>query len=136
MSIVVTRDRAQKMKHTITVRQHSLVADEPESNGGEDSGPTPHDLFDSALGACKALTTLWYANRKQIPVEGIEVTVDRDDSEERKGLYRLQVTLALSGPLSETQRQELLNVAMKCPVHKLMAQATVEIKTELKPAPV
>ena len=73
MSIVVTRDRAGRMKHTITVRKHSLVVDEPESNGGEDSGPTPHDLFDSSLGACKALTTLWYANRKQIPVEGIEV---------------------------------------------------------------
>jgi putative redox protein len=136
MSIVVTRDRARKMEHTITVRQHTFVADEPESNGGEDAGPTPHDLFDSALGACKALTTLWYANRKQIPVEGIEVTVDRDDSEERKGLYRLQVTLALSGPLTEAQRQELLNVAMKCPVHKLMAEATVEIRTELKPASV
>ena len=136
MSIVVTRDRAGRMKHTITVRQHSLVVDEPESNGGEDSGPTPHDLFDSSLGACKALTTLWYANRKQIPVEGIEVTVDRDDSEERKGLYRLKVMLELSGPLTDQQRQELLNVAMKCPVHRLMTQTTVEVKTELQPASV
>ena len=135
MPIVVKRDRTGKMRHTIEVRPHALVADEPESNGGEDSGPTPHDLFDSALGACKALTTLWYANRKRIPVEGIEVSVDRDDSEERKGLYRLRVVLTLSGPLSEEQRQELLNVAMKCPIHRLMTQATVEIATELRPAP-
>lgn len=131
MSIVVTRDRAGKMKHTVTVRQHSLVVDEPESNGGEDSGPTPHELYDSALGACKALTTLWYAKRKQIPVEGIEVSVDRDDSEERKSIYRLRVTLALTGPLTDEQRQELLNVSLKCPVHRLMTQVTTEIETVL-----
>ena len=133
MTISVTRDLAAKMRHTVTVRQHSFGVDEPASNGGEDSGPTPHDLYDSALGACKAMTMLWYANRKQIPVEGIEVSVDRDDSEERKGIYRLRVTLALTGPLTEAQRQELLNVASKCPVHRLMAQATTEIQTALKP---
>ena len=133
MPIVVTRDRTGKMKHTVTVRQHSLVVDEPDSNGGQDAGPTPHELYDSALGACKALTTLWYANRKHIPVEDIEVTVDRDDSDERKGIYRLHVTLALTGPLTEEQRQELLNVASKCPVHRLMTQVTTEIRTELRP---
>ena len=132
MSIVITRDRSAKMRHTVTVRQHALVVDEPESNGGEDSGPTAHDLYDSALGACKAMTTLWYANRKHIPVEGIEVSVERDDSDERKGVYRLLVTLALTGPLTDAQRQELLNVASKCPVHRLMTQVTTEIRTELE----
>ena len=92
--------------------------------------------LERSFGACKALTTLWYANRKQIPVEGIEVTVDRDDSEERKGLDRLKVILELSGPLTDQQRQQLLNVAMKCPVHRLMTQTTVEVKTELQPASV
>ena len=133
MPIVVTRDRAAKMKHTVKVRQHSFAVDEPESNGGEDLGPTPHELYDSALAACKAMTTLWYANRKHIPVEDIEVTVDRDDREERKGIYRLHVTLALTGPLTEEQRQELLNVASKCPVHRLMTQATTEVTTALGP---
>ena len=135
MPIVVTRDRARKMRHTVEVRQHRFAIDEPESNGGEDLGPTAHDLYDSALGACKAMTTLWYANRKHIPVEDIEVTVTRDDSEERKGVYRLHVTLALTGPLTAEQRQELLNVAAKCPVHRLMAQATTEIRTELSATP-
>lgn len=133
MAIVITRDRSGKMRHTVTVGRHALVVDEPEANGGEDSGPTPHELYDSALGACKALTVLWYANRKQIPVEGIEVRVDRDDCEERQGAYRLRATLALTGPLTEEQRQELLKVAAKCPVHRLMAQATTEISTELQP---
>ncbi|MCE9659620.1 MAG: OsmC family protein [Burkholderiales bacterium] len=134
MTIEVIRDRSRKMAHTVHVRQHAFAVDEPESNGGEDLGPTPHDLYDSALGACKALTTLWYARRKQIPVEDIRVTVERDDSEERRGTYRLRTTLHLTGPLTEAQRQELLNVAGKCPVHKLMTQATTEVVTELAPA--
>jgi putative redox protein len=133
MSIEVVRDRAQKMKHTVHVRQHRFAVDEPASNGGEDLGATPHELYDSALGACKALTTLWYARRKQIPVDDIRVTVERDDSEERAGVYRLRVRLEVTGALTDAQRQELLAVAGKCPVHKLMAQARTEIVTELAP---
>ena len=134
MSIQVNRDRASKMKHVVQVRQHSFAVDEPASNGGEDLGITPHEVYDSALGACKALTVLWYARRKQIPLEDIRVAVDRDDSAERQGTYRLRVTLELGGPLSDGQRQELLRVAEKCPVHKLMTQVTTEVSTELASA--
>lgn len=133
MTIQIQRDTARKMKHTVQVRQHAFSIDEPVANGGEDLGVTPHDLYDSALGACKAMTVLWYAQRKQIPVEDIRVTVERDDSEERKGVYRLRTVLSLSGPLTEAQRQELLGVAGKCPVHKLMTQVTTEVQTELAP---
>ena len=135
MTVVVTRDPTGKMKHRVSVRQHSFIVDEPEANGGEDLGPTPHEIYDSALGSCKALTVLWYANRKNIPLDGIEVTVEHDASEERKGIYRLAVTLNLSGALSAEQRQELLNVADKCPVHKLMTVATTEITTRLVETP-
>src|SRR6476469_4396195 len=82
MSVLVIRDRAHKMKHTVHVRQHSFAVDEPVVNGGEDLGLTAHDTFDSALGVCKAMTVLWYANRKQSPLEDIRVSVERDDSEE------------------------------------------------------
>jgi putative redox protein len=135
MTITITRDRSRKMKHTATVREHTIVLDELADNGGEDLGVTPHDLYDSALGACKALTVLWYAKRKQIPVEDIQVHVERDDADERKGVYRLRTTLSLGGTLSDAQRQELLTVAGKCPVHKLMTQATTEVITELTPLP-
>lgn len=117
------------------MRQHAFAIDEPQANGGEDAGVTPHDLYDSALGACKAMTVLWYANRKRMPIEDIQVAVDRDDSEERKGAYRLRVTLSIGGPLTDAQRSELLAVAEKCPLHKLMTQVTTEIRTELAPAP-
>jgi putative redox protein len=119
------------MMHSVHVGSHVIAVDEPPANGGEDLGVTPHDLYDSALGACKALTVLWYAQRKQIPLEDIRASVERDDSEERKGVYRLRVTLALTGALSEAQRQELLNVAEKCPLHKLMTQVKTEVVTAL-----
>ncbi len=134
MTILVTRDRTGKMRHIVSVRAHAFATDEPPANGGEDSGPTPHDLYDSALGACKAMTVLWYANRKQMALEDIQVTVDRDDSQERSGTYRLRVTLALGGPLTDAQREELLAVAGKCPLHRLMTQVTTEISTELAAA--
>ncbi|MFO1325555.1 MAG: OsmC family protein [Burkholderiales bacterium] len=134
MTITVTRDRTEKMKHVVAIRGHCLTVDELPAVGGDDLGPTPHDLYDAALGACKALTVLWYANRKKIPVDGIAVTVERDDADERKGTYRLRATLALTGALSDAQRGELLAVAGKCPVHRLMTQVTTEITTDLAPA--
>jgi putative redox protein len=133
MTIQVIRDRSHRMKHDVHVRQHSFAVDEPADNGGEDLGITAHEVYDSALGTCKAMTVLWYANRKRIPLEDIRVSVDRDDSEERQGVYRLRVTLAFTGPLTDAQRRELLAVAEKCPVHKLMTQVKTEVVTELAP---
>ena len=134
MTIEVVRDRSQKMKHTVHVRQHAIPVDEPASNGGEDLGPTPHDLYDSALGACKALTMLWYAQAQADSGRGHP---GGGRTRRQRGAprdYRLRVTLELGGALTEAQRQELLNVAGKCPVHKLMTQATTEVVTELAPA--
>ncbi len=134
MTITVVRDGSHRMMHMVHVRQHALAVDEPASNGGEDLGVTAHELYDSALGTCKAMTVLWYAQRQQIPVDDIRVTAERDDSEERQGIYRLHVTLELTGALTEAQRQKLLAVAEKCPVHKLMTQVRTEVVTELAPA--
>ena len=75
---------------------------------------------------------VWYAKRKGIALEQVEATTERDASDERKGIYRLAVTLHLSGDLSEAQRQELLAASAKCPVHKLMASVTTEITTVLE----
>jgi putative redox protein len=121
------------MRHEIHIGRNSLATDGSVEEGGEGSGPNPHDLYDSALGACKALTVLWYAKRKGIPVEGIEVSVERDASQERSGVYRLSAQLSLTGNLTAPQREELLRVAGKCPVHKLMTEVKTEISTSLSP---
>ena len=129
MSIEIRHDLSTKMRHHVRVRQHGFDVDEPAANGGEDLGPTPHDLYDSALGACKALTLLWYARRKGLPVEDVHTVVERDASAERSGTYRLATRLEVSGDLSDAQLAELEAVAQKCPVHKLMTAVTTEIST-------
>ncbi len=129
MSITVRRESTGATKHIVKIRAHEFAVDASPDGGGKDAGPTPHDLYDASLAACKALTMLIYAQRKNMPVEDIEVTVDRDDSEERKGTYRLRSTLRVTGELSEAQRAELLRVAGKCPVHRLMTEVKTEIET-------
>lgn len=119
------------LRHRIEIGEHQLHSDVPVALGGEGSSPEPHDLFDAALGACKALTLMLYAKQKGLPLESLGVHVARDDSQERQGTYRLNVELELHGPLDEVQRQQLLRIADKCPVHKLMTSAEVMVESRL-----
>ena len=119
------------MRHEIHIGRNNLASDLGVEQGGAGSEPSPHDLYDASLGACTALTVLWYAKHKNIPVEDIEVSVERDASQERNGIYRLGAVLRLSGDLSAAQRRELLRAAEKCPIHKLMTDVTTEISTTL-----
>ncbi len=131
MTITVKRSEAGATRQTITIGAHTLTADMSQEEGGADAGPSPHDLYDAALGACKALTILWYANKKGIPVGDIQTTIERDASEERHGTYRLAATLAIGGELTDAQLYELETVAEKCPVHKLMTTVTTEVTTKV-----
>ncbi len=131
MTITVTRDQTAPMRHLVSFASGDVTVDATVPEGGESAGPSPHDLYDAALGACKALTVLWYAKRKHMPLTDLAVEVTRDAGDERKGRYRLDARLRLGGDLSPAQRQELLAVAGKCPVHKLMTEVTTEITTAL-----
>ena len=75
----------------ISIGPHTLHSDVSVELGGEGSAPEPHDLFDAALGACKALTLALYAKQRGLPLEGLDVKLNRDDSQERQGSYRLRV---------------------------------------------
>jgi putative redox protein len=131
MTITVIRDQSLPMRHIVHVRNHLISADGTVEEGGNDAGPSPHDLYDAAVSACKALTVVWFAKRKNIPLQDVQVTIERDASQERQGTYRLAATLHLSGDLTDAQRSDLLAVAQKCPIHKLMTSVTTEITTEL-----
>jgi putative redox protein len=131
MPIEVKRDLSQAMRHIVHIRNHLVSTDASVAEGGADAGPDPHDLYDAALGACKALTLVWYAQRKNIPLEDVQVRIDRDNSQERQGKYRLAASIELGGELTEAQRHELLSVAEKCPIHKLMTSVTTEVTTTL-----
>lgn len=119
------------LRHSIEIGEHLLHTDVPAELGGAGSAPEPHDLFDAALGACKALTLMLYARQKGLPLDGLDVRVARDDSQERQGSYRLAVELELHGALNDEQRQQLLRIADKCPVHKLMTSVEVQVATRL-----
>lgn len=129
--ITVTRIDNAGTPHRITVRGHEFVTDMTPPAGADNEGPDPHEIYDAALGACKALTVLWLAQRKGMALEDIEVVVTRDDSEERNGIYRLRTALMLTGDLSGEEREALLAAAKKCPVHKLMSEVKTEIDTVL-----
>ena len=132
MPVELTRDKSHELAQSIVFGRHSLPADATLAEGGDEAGPSPHDLYDAALGACKAITVLWYARKKGIPVEDVNTVVTRDDSGERAGIYKLSATLQIRGALSDAQLQELEAVAKKCPVHKLMATVTTEIDTQVR----
>ena len=132
MAIELRRDRTAAMAQHLHIRSHELIADGTVAEGGADTGPSPHDLYDAALGACKALTVMWYARKKGIPVDDIHTVVERDDTGERSGVYRLATRLKIQGDLTDVQLHELQVVAQKCPVHKLMSTVTTEITTNVE----
>jgi putative redox protein len=135
MSIVIRRQPQFAVGFTVQVRQHEFVVDVSSADGGNDAGPNPHDLYDAALGSCKALTVMGYARRKGIPVEDVEVVVERDASGERSGTYALDTRLRIRGALSDEQLRELEAVAHKCPIHKLMTVVTTVITTRVERKP-
>ncbi|WP_397458112.1 OsmC family protein [Pseudomonas asplenii] len=131
MTITINTESSEGFRHSVQIDDHQLFADVPRSAGGEGSAPEPHDYFDAALGTCKALTLKLYAQKKGIPLTGVTVEVKRDNSQEQKGKYGLQVKLTLKGVLSDAQREELHKVADRCPIHKLMTTSEVSIETLL-----
>jgi len=114
---------------TLHVGPHVLRVDVHASDGGTDSAPGPHDYFDAALAACKAITATWYARKQNIPLERVETHVERDDREERAGKYVLKVRVAFHGPLTDEQRAKLYAAVGKCPIHKLMTTSEIVVET-------
>jgi len=127
----------------ITAAPHRLRADEPVALGGNATGPSPYDLLLAALGACTGMTLRMYAEQKKLPLERVIVDLahekihasDCSECETRDGrIDRITRTLTLEGPLDDSQRTRLLEIANRCPVHRTL-NAEVSIPTRLAPAP-
>jgi putative redox protein len=120
----------------ITAGNHRLVADEPRPIG-DDTGPTPYDLLLAALGSCTSMTVRMYAERKGWPLERVRVTLrhsrihaeDCAECETTKGfISHIDRDIELTGELDDTQRQRLMQIADRCPVHQTLT-SEIDITT-------
>ncbi|SRR5579883_3108207 len=127
MSSVTVSSTTARFRQTITVGDLHLTADEPLAVGGDGTGPAPFDLILAGLGACKAMTVKMYAERKGWPLTHVSVELAYQKVGDR---YQMLAQLALAGDLTDDQRQRLLEIADRCPVHRLLT-SEIEIQTSL-----
>lgn len=124
---VTTSRGNDKLQYRIRIGKHELLADAPEALGGDDSGPEPHDLLGAALAACTALTVTMYARRRGMQLNDVRVTIDHGQQD---GAYELRRHIEFVGQLSQEERERLLDIANKCPVHKALS-GTIRIQTDV-----
>src|SRR3954452_8094402 len=111
--------RKGKYEHEVRVREHRVVADEPEDIGGKDLGPSPEELLAASLASCTAITMQMYADRKGWDMTGVEVDCDYEPPERgRPTVFHLIVRLPES--LSDEQVERLTVIAAKCPIHRTL----------------
>ena len=138
---VVARLEDDGFTTEILAGQHSLIADEPESFGGNNFGPSPYQLLNSALGACTAMTIQMYARRKKWQIDEVKVhlTYDRDyeadcehceDQNAKIDHYYREIELV--GDLTPEQRARCMEIADRCPVHKTLSSTGKVVTTLLK----
>lgn len=133
--VAASLNDVEKFTTNLKLGNHYLVADEPTSFGGNNFGPSPYEFVSAGLASCTAMTIQMYARRKKWDVQNVKVSIDygkdhaidcencEDDSSKIDTFNR---TIELEGDLDDKQRQRLLQVADKCPVHK-----TLETKTQI-----
>ena len=126
---VTVDDGGVRYSQIISAGRHVLRGDEPVDAGGSDTGPNPYELLLAALGSCASITVRMYADRKKWPLEGVHVELSygathADDSAvcdtEPRMITAIEMEVSFVGDLSEQQRQRLLEIANRCPVHRTL----------------
>jgi putative redox protein len=135
--VVVRTENA--LRTDVMANGHALVADEPGSVGGTDAGPTPYNYLLVALGSCTAMTLRMYADRKGWPLGSVTVhlghqkvhAMDCEECETKdRKIDHIRLELELAGPLNEPQRERLLEISKRCPVHRTL-KSEVMVETDL-----
>ncbi len=121
----------------IQIRNHTLIADEPESDGGHNAGPTSKELLVAALGACAAITIKMYASRKGWALEGVEIDLSTERFKaqdypaftgEGEFVHEFRQRIHFKGNLTAEQKERLLQIAGKCPVHRALTEPTLMVE--------
>jgi putative redox protein len=138
--VVVVRGEADGFVQEIVAGAHTLHSDEPASMGGTETGPTPYDLLLAALGSCTSMTLGMYARRKGWPLERVTVRLrhSREHArdceicpEQDAQITVIDLELALEGALDDEQRNRLLEIANRCPVHRTL-KSRIDIHSTLR----
>ena len=139
--VLVTETRAGKFQQEVQAGVHRLFADEPVSQGGTDTGPSPYDFLSIALGACTSMTMRVYADFKKLPLDRVRVAVrhNKQHAEDCKDcaesgspkIDHFERTIRMEGDLDDEARKRLLAIADKCPVHNTLERgASISTKEE------
>ena len=115
---------------SVSVGPHLLQGDESVDVGGSDAGANPHELLLAALGTCASITVQMYAERKQWPLDGVRIELSFAQtnsaaalSGDRANAEEIEMDISFWGYLSDEQRERLLQVAGKCPVHRILTSS-------------
>ena len=129
---VTEGNRSGGFAHEVDIEGgHTIVVDEPHDSGGTDTGPSPGRLLAASLASCTAVTMEIYAERKEWEIGAVEVDVDATYDGHVPTAF--DVTVRLPAGLSEEQRERLLAIASKCPVHRaLSGETTVSISDRVE----
>jgi putative redox protein len=123
-SAVIGRVQYQTM---VKSGNHSIIVDEPVTDGGMDSGMTPYNLLLASLASCTVITLRMYINRKMWVIDEIRIKLELFKTSE--GIF-IDSKLEFSGELTDTQRARLITIADACPIHKILV-GNITINTSL-----
>ena len=130
-----------KFGQAVRLGRHRYTADEPQAAGGQDLGPNPYEYLLAALGACTSMTLRIYAELKNIPLQRVHVRLshrkvhaqDCVDCQTREGkIDEIERVITLEGELSAEQRERLLDIANRCPVHRTLT-SEIKVRSRLEP---
>jgi uncharacterized OsmC-like protein len=140
-NVVVTSGLSGYVQN-ISIGPHRIQADELDDSGSHDDGPNPYELLLAALGACSGMTVRMYAERKQWPLQSVQIRLvysrihaeDCTQCDTNKGMLdRIEMDISFTGDLSNDQRHRLAEIANYCPVHRTLV-SEIQIQTRLTEA--